>query len=344
MKKNLIVTGSCGLVGSQISYDFSKKYKIIGIDNNQRKNFFGFEGDTTKQKKNLLKIKNYKHYSVDIRNSKKIEILVKKYKPVGIIHAAAQPSHDYAAKIVKENFDININGTINLLEAIRKFSKGTIFVNFSTNKVYGDLPNKLKISEKKFRYDFKDKKFSEGINETFSIDQSLHSLFGASKVSSDIITQEYGRYFKIASCSLRAGCLTGENHSSVQLHGFLNYIIKIGALNKTYNIFGYKGKQVRDNIHSEDVSSFVKEFLENPRYGEVYNLGGGKQNSISILESIKKIEGLTEKKFKFKYLNQPRIGDHICYYSDLTKIHKHFPKWKIKNSLDDIFNRIFKNL
>lgn len=344
MKKNIIVTGSCGLIGSQISYDFARKYKIIGIDNNQRKIFFGNEGDTTKQRKILLKINNYKHYSVDIRNSKKIEELVKKYKPYSIIHAAAQPSHDYAATIVRENFDININGTINLLEAVRKFSKETIFVNFSTNKVYGDLPNKLELNEKKFRYEFKNKKFEKGIDESFSIDNSLHSLFGASKVSSDIITQEYGKYFNIASCSLRAGCLTGENHSSVQLHGFLNYIIKCAVLNKTYNIFGYKGKQVRDNIHSEDVSSFVNEFLENPKYGEVYNLGGGKDNSISILETINKIEDFTEKKFKFKYLNKARIGDHICYYSDLSKIKKHFPKWKIKNSLDDIINRILDNL
>ena len=230
------------------------------------------------------------------------------------------------------------------MEAVRKFTKNSSVVFFSTNKVYGDNPNKLKLNEKKLRYEFKETKYKNGIRENFNVDNCTHSLFGVSKLSADLIVQEYGRYFDIKSCCLRGGCLTGPNQSGVELHGFLNYLIKCNLNQKFYTIFGYKGKQVRDNIHSYDVAKFVEFFLEKPRIAEVYNLGGGKKNSISILEAFKLVESITAKKMNFKYEKSNRLGDHICYYSDLGKINKHYPKWSIKYNLLRIFEDIIENI
>ena len=344
MKKNLVVTGSSGLVGSEIvellSNDFNQ---VFGIDNNLRKYFFGEQGNVKNREKSLKKkIHNYTHFDLDIREKDKIFNIVKKIKPFAIIHCAGQPSHDLAAKIPFDDFETNANGTLNLLEAVRRYSKKTIFIFLSTNKVYGDNPNKLGLNELKMRYEYNNKKFKKGINERLSIDQNTHSIFGASKLSADILVQEYGRYFDILTCCLRAGCITGPNHAGVELHGFLNYLIKCNVNKIKYSIYGYKGKQVRDNIHAYDLAQFIRLFLEKPRVAEVYNIGGGKNNSISILEAFNKITNLSGIKMISEYKKKARIGDHICYYSDLTKIKKHYPSWHIEKKLDNIFEEILQ--
>jgi CDP-paratose 2-epimerase len=344
MKKNLIVTGSSGLVGSEIVDLLSKDFNhVFGIDNNLRKYFFGNQGDVKHRERSLKKkIKNYTHFNLDIRERNKIFNLVKKIKPFAIIHCAGQPSHDLAAKIPFDDFETNANGTLNLLEAVRRYSKKTIFIFLSTNKVYGDNPNKLELNELKTRYEYKNKDFKKGINEKLSIDQNTHSIFGASKLSADILVQEYGRYFDILTCCLRAGCITGPNHAGVELHGFLNYLIKCNVNKTMYSIYGYKGKQVRDNIHAYDLAQFIRLFLEKPRKAEVYNIGGGKNNSISILEAFNKIANLSGIKMISEYKKKARVGDHICYYSDLTKIKKHYPSWHIEKKLDNIFEEILQ--
>lgn len=344
MKKNLLVTGSCGLVGSEIVEFFSKDYdRVYGIDNNFRKFFFGKQGDITFRENYLKKnVKNYLQFNFDIRDRKKIFDLIEKTKPFSIIHCAGQPSHDLAAKIPFDDFETNANGTLNLLEAVRQKSKKTIFVFLSTNKVYGDNPNNLKIKELKTRYEFSSKKFIKGIDENLSIDQNTHSIFGASKLSADILTQEYGKYFDLYTCCLRAGCITGPNHAGVELHGFLNYLVKTSMFRKKYEIYGYKGKQVRDNIHAYDLANFIRYFIEKPKISEVYNIGGGKNNSVSILEAIKIIKKKTNIEMKYKLNKKNRVGDHICYYSNLSKIKKHYPKWKISKNIDKIFDEIIE--
>jgi len=344
-KKNLLVTGSGGLVGSEVvellHNDFDQVY---GIDNNQRKILFGKDGNVNLRIKEIVnKVPNYKHCNIDIRNRKKIFDLIEKIKPKVVVHCAGQPSHDLAAKIPFEDFDINTVGTFNLIETTRLFSKKPIFIFLSTNKVYGDRPNFIKLMELKKRYEFSDKNFKNGVAEDLNIDQNTHSLFGASKLSADITVQEYGRYFGMQTCVLRAGCVTGPNHSGVQLHGFLNFLVKTNVERKKYNIFGYKGKQVRDNIHAKDLVNFIKYFINKPRMGEVYNLGGGIKNSISILEAFDLVEKYSGIKMKYKYEDNNRIGDHICYYSDLTKTKKHYPGWDIKINLDQIICEIIKN-
>lgn len=341
--KKLLVTGSAGLIGSEICSFFDKLgWSIIGFDNNQRKVFFGEQGDTSW---NIHRLKNnlnsYTHYDVDIRDRNTIINLIKEIKPDAIVHAAAQPSHDRAADIPFDDFDTNAVGTLNLLEATRQLSTEIPFVHFSTNKVYGDAPNRIKLKEEAKRWDYDDSFYLNGISESFSIDQSKHSLFGASKVAADVMVQEYGRYFNMPTCCLRGGCLTGPNHSGVELHGFLSYLIKCNLDSKLYKIFGYKGKQVRDNIHSYDVATFIKEFLENPRIAEVYNLGGGKSNTCSILESFDLIQEISGIPQKYEYVEQNRIGDHICYYSDLSKMKEHYPNWKISKPLKQIFVEIY---
>jgi CDP-paratose 2-epimerase len=343
--KKLLVTGSSGLIGSEICKYFDQEnWQVIGIDNNQRKKFFGDQGDTSWNTKRLMsELQNYQHIDLDIRMRDEVLTIVTDIKPNAIVHTAAQPSHDKAAEIPFDDFDVNAVSTLNLLEATRKVSNTIPFVHFSTNKVYGDAPNRIELVEKKKRWDFADKNYEKGIAESFPIDQSKHSLFGASKVAADIMVQEYGRYFDMPTCCLRGGCLTGPNHAGVELHGFLSYLIKCNLERKNYNIFGYKGKQVRDNIHSHDVARFIDEFLQNPRSGEVYNLGGGKDNTCSILEAFEMIEEISGIEQKYKYLEQNRSGDHICYYSDLTKMKNHYPKWDISISLKEIFEQIYSN-
>lgn len=342
----VLITGSSGLIGSEAVLFFDRLgWEVFGIDNNMRMDFFGPEGDT---RWNLFYLKEntktFKHYDVDIRNRTKIFHIFKDIKFDLIIHCAAQPSHDLAAKRPFDDFEINALATLNLLEAFRQNCPEAVFIHMSTNKVYGDGPNRIPLIELGTRWDYKDEKYKDGIDENFPIDQSKHSLFGASKLASDIMAQEYGRYFGLKIGVFRGGCLTGPRHSGVELHGFLNYLIKTAIKDEEYTIFGYKGKQVRDQIHSRDVVSLFLEFYKNPKCGEVYNLGGGRKNSISIIESIAKIEKKLKKKIKTKYIDKNRKGDHICYISNLNKIRSHFPNWSITYSVDDIIDEIIRKL
>jgi len=337
-----LVTGSSGLIGSELSaYFHERDFAVHGVDNNQREIFFGPQGSTRWNERRLQKaLLRFTHHELDIRDRAGVLELIKTLKPAVIIHTAAQPSHDLAAKIPFDDFDVNAVGTLNLLEAVRCYCPGSPFIHMSTNKVYGDRPNVIKLKELEKRWDYDDPEFARGIPETFSIDQSKHSLFGASKVAGDILVQEYGRYFDMPTCCLRGGCLTGPNHSGVELHGFLSYLVKCNLEGREYKIYGYKGKQVRDNIHSTDVASFMFEFYQTPRRGEVYNLGGGKGNSCSIFEAFEMAEACTGKQQVYTYVDQARSGDHICYYSDLSKMQAHYPRWKLTRSLSQIFAEI----
>lgn len=333
--QRVLVTGSCGLIGSEVAGIFGREgFSVIGVDNNQRAIFFGPDGDTSWA---LAKLKNevqgYSHYHLDIRDRSGIDGLIKECRPDVIVHAAAQPSHDRAAAIPFDDFDTNAVGTMNLLEATRRHCPESVFIHMSTNKVYGDRPNSVAIEERESRWEFADPLLQNGISESFPIDQSTHSLFGASKLAADLLVQEYGRYFGIATCCLRGGCLTGPSHSGVELHGFLSYLIKANLEGREYRVFGYKGKQVRDNIHSEDVARFMLEFVKAPRVGEVYNIGGGRDNSCSILEAFGIVEQISGIKMRWQVLEENRVGDHICYYSDLTKARLHYPNWNISKSL-----------
>lgn len=340
--KKILITGSSGLIGSECCTFFSSQgWEVHGIDNNQRSVFFGPQGDTRWNQKRLEReLKSFYHNELDIRDRENVIKLLSKIKPDAIIHTAAQPSHDKAAAIPFDDFDTNAVGTLNLLEATRRTSTSIPFVHMSTNKVYGDAPNRIKLKELDTRWDFEDSNFENGISEDFTIDQSKHSLFGASKVAADIMVQEYGRYFGMPTCCLRGGCLTGPSHSGVELHGFLSYLVKCNLQKKKYIIFGYKGKQVRDNIHSFDVANFINSFIQSPRIAEVYNLGGGKNNTCSILEAFQITEQFTGQKQIFEYVDKNREGDHICYYSDLTKIKDHYPNWEITKSLEQTIKEI----
>ncbi len=342
-KKIILITGSSGLIGSEVAMYFSKEldYLVHGVDNNQRAIFFGPQGDTRWNQQRLQKeLDSYTHHEIDIRDRKGIIELLKAIKPDLIVHTAAQPSHDRAASIPFDDFDTNAVGTLNMLEGTRQACPESPFIHMSTNKVYGDAPNMIKLKELSTRWDYADETYLNGIPESFTIDQSKHSLFGASKVAGDIMVQEYGRYFNIPTCCLRGGCLTGPNHSGVELHGFLSYLVKCNLEGNEYKIFGYKGKQVRDNIHSLDVARFMAAFVSSPRVGEVYNLGGGKANSTSILEAFKIAEQFTGKTQIFTYLENNRSGDHICYYSDLRKMRTHYPQWDITQSLHETIRQI----
>jgi CDP-paratose 2-epimerase len=342
--KTLLVTGSSGLIGSEVCISFARAgYRIHGIDNNQRAVFFGPQGDTRWNQQRLMReIPDFQHHEIDIRNRDGLLALVREIKPSAIIHTAAQPSHDRAAAIPFDDFDTNAVGTLNLLEAARQACPEAPFIHMSTNKVYGDAPNRIELRELPTRWDYADPLYRHGIAETFTIDQSKHSLFGASKAAADIMVQEYGRYFNMPTCCLRGGCLTGPNHSGVELHGFLSYLVKCNLQEREYKIFGYKGKQVRDNIHSGDVAHFMAQFCEAPRAGEVYNLGGGKSNSCSILEAFHTVESFSGKKQRYVYLDENRVGDHICYYSDLRKMKSHYPRWDITISLEETIAQIVK--
>jgi CDP-paratose 2-epimerase len=343
MSKKLLITGSSGLIGSEVCHYFSKElgYEIHGVDNNQRAVFFGPQGDTRWNQHRLQSnLKGFVHHELDIRNREAVLDLMANVKPDAIVHTAAQPSHDRAASIPFDDFDTNAVGTLNILEAARRACPESPFVHMSTNKVYGDRPNTIALKELDTRWDYADPCYEHGISEDFSIDQSKHSLFGASKVAADVIVQEYGRYFGMPTCCLRGGCLTGPNHSGVELHGFLSYLVKCNIEGKEYRVFGYKGKQVRDNIHSLDVARFMAAFVQSPRVAEVYNLGGGKKNSCSILEAFKIAERFTGKAQQYTYVDENRIGDHICYYSDLRKMKAHYPDWDIIQSLEETIRQI----
>jgi CDP-paratose 2-epimerase len=341
--KKLLVTGSSGLIGSEVCVYFADQgWEIHGADNNGRAEFFGVGGDTRWNQKRLERdLPHFFHHEVDIRDRARVLSLLETVCPDAIVHTAAQPSHDLAAKIPFDDFDTNAVGTLNLLEATRRFCAASPFVHMSTNKVYGDAPNELPLVEYETRWDYANEKDYNGIPETFRIDQCKHSLFGASKVAADVMVQEYGRYFGMATCCLRGGCLTGPNHSGVELHGFLSYLIRCNLEEKHYTVYGYKGKQVRDNIHSLDVARFIHAFVESPRQGEVYNLGGGRENSVSILEAFQKIASISGKPMQYTYVNKNREGDHICYISDLTKIKSHYPQWSITKDLDTTFEEIY---
>jgi CDP-paratose 2-epimerase len=334
--KTVLVTGSSGLIGSEVCSHFGHElgYAVHGVDNNQRAVFFGPQGDTRWNQQRLqLELKGFVHHELDIRDRAGLRALLAEIKPSAIVHAAAQPSHDRAAAIPFDDFDTNATGTLNLLEAARQECPEAPFVHMSTNKVYGDAPNLIALKELDTRWDYADPAFEHGIAESFTIDQSKHSLFGASKVAADVMVQEYGRYFNMPTCCLRGGCLTGPNHTGVELHGFLSYLVKCNLEGRHYTVFGYKAKQVRDNIHSLDVARFMAAFIAAPRSGEVYNLGGGKDNSCSILEAFTITEGVTGQPQQYTYRDQHRAGDHICYYSDLRKMRAHYPTWDITKSL-----------
>lgn len=343
----VIVTGSCGLIGSETASFFAKKrFDVVGIDNNMRKSFFGPDGSTLWNKKRLQKQhKNYRHYSVDIRDQKKIDSIFKKFGAdiALVVHAAAQPSHDWSAKDPTVDFEVNAGGSLVLLEALRKFCPQAVFIFTSTNKVYGDTANRLPLVEKEARYELPpDHKYYKGIDETMSIDNCLHSVFGASKVAADIMTQEYGKYFHLKTGVFRGGCLTGPAHSGAELHGFLSYLVKCALTGRMYKIFGYKGKQVRDNIHSFDLVNAFYHYFRNPRLGEVYNIGGGRFANVSILEAIAICEKLTGKKFDYEYIDTNRIGDHIWWISDVSKFQSHYPQWEHKFGIEETIKQIFE--
>jgi CDP-paratose 2-epimerase len=345
MNKKILVTGSNGLIGSEVCLYFAARgLAIYGLDNNQRAAFFGPAGDTRWNQRRLQQlIRHFQHHEVDVRDREGVQQVVHQVKPDVIVHAAAQPSHDLAATIPFDDFDINATGTLNLLEAARLYCPESPFIHMSTNKVYGDAPNSVALKELETRWEYADGALVNGIPETFTIDQSKHSLFGASKAASDILVQEYGRYFSMPTCCLRGGCLTGPNHAGVELHGFLSYLVKCNIEGREYRVYGYKGKQVRDNIHSEDVAAFIYQFYLNPRCGEVYNLGGGRDNSCSILEAFVLTQAISGRRQRYAYVDQNRIGDHICYYSDLPKMRSHYPDWSITKDLTQITREIVES-
>lgn len=348
MKNNkyVVITGSDGLIGSEAVKFFSKLgFQVLGIDNNSRMKFFGKEASVLWKRKELKNnYSNYIHLNQDIQNSKKIDEIFEKYgKNIKlIIHSAAQPSHDWAATNPRLDYMVNSYGTLNMLESFRTYCPEATFIFTSTNKVYGDNPNNLDLVEDKTRYRIKKgSPYEFGISENMSIDNTLHSVFGASKTSADILVQEYGKYFGLKTVCFRGGCLTGPNHSGTKLHGFLSYLMKCLVTENEYIVYGYKGKQVRDNIHSSDLIWAFYEFFQNPKSGEVYNIGGGLESNCSMIEAIKIGENITQKKLNYKYSKNSRVGDHIWYISDLSKFKKDFPSWEIKYNVEQIMQEIF---
>lgn len=338
----ILVTGSSGLIGSEaVEYFDRHGHQVVGVDNNMRRVFFGSAGDTTWNLERLKKCTSrFEHRDLDIRDREGIFALLKEFRFDAILHCAAQPSHDKAKEIPLVDFEVNALGTANILDALRQFCPEARMIFLSTNKVYGDAPNEKSLRELPKRYEYADPVDWDGISEECRIDRTTHSIFGASKVAADILAQEYGRYFGLNVGVFRGGCLTGPNHSGVQLHGFLSYLVKVAMSGETYTVFGYKGKQVRDNIHSLDVVRAAEEFFLNPRPGEVYNIGGGRENSVSILEAFDWIEGLTGKKVQWEYRDEARKGDHICYISDLRKLRSHFQGWRVSLDLKSILEEI----
>ena len=343
----VLITGSCGLVGSEsVEFFYKKGFVILGIDNNSRKEFFGETASINWKKNELIKkYKYYRHFNLDIRKYKPLERIFKKYKNKIslIIHAAAQPSHDYAKTKINLDFEINAIGTLNLLELTKKYCFKVPFIFMSTNKVYGDNPNKLSLIEKKKRWEVNNKKYWDGIDENFSIDNCTHSFFGVSKSYGDLLVQEYGKNIGLKTVTFRAGCITGSNHSGAKLHGFLSFLVKSCLKNKKYSIIGYKGKQVRDNIHSSDLINCFWEFYKKPTSGEIYNIGGGRFSNCSILEAIEIIEKELNIKIKKKFVKKSRVGDHIWYISNNKKFMKKYPKWKQKFNIRRIILDLIYN-
>ena len=344
--KTILITGSSGLIGSEAVEHFDREgHRVIGVDNNMRRLFFGPQGDTSWNLERLKTgTKNFIHRGLDIRDRAALDELFRAQRFDLIVHCAAQPSHDKAREIPILDFEVNALGTVNLLEAARQHSPEAVFVFLSTNKVYGDAPNEIPLVERETRYDYARPEDREGVSESCRIDRTLHSLFGASKAAADLVAQEYGRYFGMNVGIFRGGCLTGPAHSGVELHGFLSYLVKVALSGAAYTVFGYKAKQVRDNIHSHDVVRAIEEFAANPRPGEVYNIGGGRANSVSMLEAISRVEQITGRitgrKLNWRYVDEPRTGDHVCYISDTRKFQSHYPQWKITRNLDAIFEEI----
>ena len=341
--KKILVTGSSGLIGSEVAVYFAERgWQVYGVDNNQRAVFFGPQGDTRGNQRRLATQlgQSFRHTELDIRDRQGVRHLLQAVKPDAIVHAAAQPSHDRAAAIPFDDFETNAVGTLNLLEAVRSTCPESPFVYMSTNKVYGDRPNALPLIELKTRWEYADPRDAKGIAEDFPIDQSKHSLFGASKLAADVMVQEYGRYFGMPTCCLRGGCLTGPHHAGVELHGFLSYLVRCNVEGREYKVFGYKGKQVRDNIHALDVARFMDAFIAAPRIGEVYNLGGGRANACSILEAFALVEQHSRKPQVHTYVEEHRSGDHICYISNLLKMRDHYPSWDITVSLEETIKQL----
>ena len=344
-----LITGSAGLIGAESVRFFSKKgFKVVGIDNDMRKVFFGEEASTEWSRKKLeYEIKNYIHYREDIRDRAAMEAIFKKYSNEIklIIHTAAQPSHDWAAKDPFTDFTVNANGTLTLLEMTRQNCPDAVFIFTSTNKVYGDTPNSLPLVELETRWEIDESHpyYENGIDESMSVDHTKHSLFGASKLAADVLVQEYGRYFDMRTVCFRGGCLTGPGHSSTELHGFLAYLMKCAVTGNHYTIYGYKGKQVRDNIHSFDLVNAFWHFYQKPRRGEVYNMGWSRHSNCSMLEAISMCEEISGKKMNYSYIENNRIGDHIWWISDVSKFKSHYPGWNYKYNLKDILVEIFNN-
>ena len=344
--KIILVTGSCGLIGSESVEYFSSKFDLIlGIDNDMRSSFFGKPASINWNKKRLIKkYSHYSHYDIDIRDYDNLMQIFKKYNSdiKLIIHAAAQPSHDWASKNPQVDFSINANGTLNLLEGLRKYCDMATFIFTSTNKVYGDRPNSLPFIEKDSRFEVKSTHpyYLNGIDESMSIDQSKHSLFGVSKASADLMVQEYGRYYGLNTGVFRGGCLTGPMHSGAELHGFLSYLIYCALSKRKYFIYGYKGKQVRDNIHSQDLIKVFDCFYTSPNKGEVYNVGGGRFSNCSIIEVFKLVDLILNKKILSEYVDENRLGDHQWWISDMEKFKSHYPNWDYEISLNNIIKQI----
>ncbi len=349
MAQTILITGSAGLIGSEsVKYFAELGFDVVGIDNNMRQVFFGEDASTEWNKNYLLSAykKNYTHFDVDIRDQGAIASIFEKYSSdiSLIIHTAAQPSHDWAVNDPHTDFTVNANGTLTLLESTRKFCPQAVFIFCSTNKVYGDTPNFLPLQEKELRWEIDPNHgFYKGIDETMSIDQTKHSLFGASKVAGDILVQEYGRYFDMKTACFRGGCLTGPSHSGTKLHGFLSYLMKCAMTGNHYEVYGYKGKQVRDNIHSYDLVNAFYHFYQNPRIAEVYNIGGSRFSNCSMVEAIALCEEITEKKMNWSYSETNRIGDHIWWISDVSKFQAHYPDWHFKYTVKDILQEIYTN-
>jgi CDP-paratose 2-epimerase len=346
---SVIVTGSAGLIGSETVRRFARDgARVIGIDNDMREKFFGAEASTKKTRDDLVaNVRGYEHHNIDIREARAITELFKKCdgKIDAVVHTASQPSHDWAARDPQTDFTVNANGTLNLLEAARNFCPEAPFIFTSTNKVYGDTPNRLPLRELEKRWEIQaGHEYEPGISETMSIDSTTHSLFGVSKLAADILVQEYGRYFGMPTVSFRGGCLTGPAHAGTELHGFLSYLMICTVSGRPYRVFGYKGKQVRDNIHSFDLVEAFAEFIRAPRAGEVYNIGGSRHANCSILEAIDVCEEVSGRKLKWEYEEKNRIGDHIWWISDVRKFQSHYPKWKFRYGLREIVDEIFRAL